>query len=155
MTEWLSDLKMGYCYDGWWLNQQFCCWEIDTEDSACDSWHDWSDYIIARWVIYVVFAVRFASSTKTELSWLTSLRAAGNVCIYCRPTRSSASKIRCGFWDIRDQVYLGWVHHERVSRALDVRDKKFDFGGEFFSVCLWTFLVNSLALGHSFWAIGR
>lgn len=57
ITEWLSDLKMGYCYDGWWLNQQFCCWEIDAGDASCDSWHDWSDYTAARWVVYVIVAV--------------------------------------------------------------------------------------------------
>ena len=75
VTEWLSDLKMGYCYDGWWLNQQFCCWEIDTdtEGEACDSWHDWSDYTLVRWVIYVIFAVRFASPAKSDPGWLTFL----------------------------------------------------------------------------------
>ena len=58
VTEWLSDLKMGYCYDGWWLNQQFCCWEIDTEGDACESWHEWSNFTAVRWLIYVIFAVR-------------------------------------------------------------------------------------------------
>lgn len=59
ITEWLSDIKMGYCSDGWWLNQQFCCWELDgDEDSGCDSWHLWSTVSIARWFIYVLFAVR-------------------------------------------------------------------------------------------------
>ena len=59
VTEWLSDLKNGYCYDGWWLNQQFCCWEIEFEDEAgCDSWHPWSDVVLAQWIIYVLFAVR-------------------------------------------------------------------------------------------------
>lgn len=27
-TEWASDLKQGYCANGWWLNQKFCCWEM-------------------------------------------------------------------------------------------------------------------------------
>lgn len=59
VTEWLSDIKMGYCSDGWWLNQQFCCWELDgDEDSGCDSWHLWSTVTVARWFIYVLFAVR-------------------------------------------------------------------------------------------------
>ena len=59
ITEWLSDIKMGYCSDGWWLNQQFCCWELDgDEDSGCDSWHLWSTVSVARWFIYVLFAVR-------------------------------------------------------------------------------------------------
>jgi hypothetical protein len=49
---------MGYCRDGWWLNQQFCCWEIEEdEDVACTSWTPWSEYSAARWMIYVSCAV--------------------------------------------------------------------------------------------------
>lgn len=59
MTEWLSDIKMGYCSDGWWLNQQFCCWEIEGGDEdTCEAWHQWSNVMPARWAIYVLFAVR-------------------------------------------------------------------------------------------------
>lgn len=58
ITEWLSDIKMGYCSDGWWLNSQFCCWEIEgNDDNICDSWHPWSTVSPARWAIYVLFAV--------------------------------------------------------------------------------------------------
>ena len=31
VTDWLSDIKLGYCSTGWWLNQQYCCWEIEGE----------------------------------------------------------------------------------------------------------------------------
>jgi len=31
ITEWLSDIKSGYCKNSWWLNQKFCCWEIQGE----------------------------------------------------------------------------------------------------------------------------
>ncbi|PVU86703.1 hypothetical protein BB560_006620, partial [Smittium megazygosporum] len=27
VTEWLSDIKLGYCSKNWWLNEKFCCWE--------------------------------------------------------------------------------------------------------------------------------
>lgn len=58
VSEWLSDIKMGYCSDGWWLNQQFCCWEIEGEEvDGCDSWHSWSHVTLARWIIFVLFAV--------------------------------------------------------------------------------------------------
>ena len=58
ITEWLSDIKMGYCSDGWWLNQHFCCWEIESDETdVCDSWHPWSNVTVARWFIYVIFAV--------------------------------------------------------------------------------------------------
>ena len=26
ITEWLSDVKLGYCTTGFYLNEQFCCW---------------------------------------------------------------------------------------------------------------------------------
>ncbi|CAG8603128.1 23517_t:CDS:2, partial [Cetraspora pellucida] len=29
ITEWVSDLKFGYCKNSWWLNQKFCCWDIE------------------------------------------------------------------------------------------------------------------------------
>ncbi|KAF8712293.1 chloride channel, partial [Rhizoctonia solani] len=61
ITEWLSDLKMGYCVDGWWLNQQFCCWEIDgEEESACASWRPWSAYSPGRYLVYVLLAMLFS-----------------------------------------------------------------------------------------------
>jgi chloride channel 3/4/5 len=51
---------MGYCSDGWWLNQQYCCWEIkDDEVDGCDSWHPWSQFTLVRWMTFVTFAVRF------------------------------------------------------------------------------------------------
>ena len=62
-TEWLSDIKMGYCSDGWWLNQQFCCWEIEGDEDVCEAWHQWSDVMPARWAIYVLFAVRLFRSS--------------------------------------------------------------------------------------------
>lgn len=26
ITEWLADIKMGYCETGFYLNENFCCW---------------------------------------------------------------------------------------------------------------------------------
>jgi len=26
VTEWLSDIKMGYCTTAFYLNESFCCW---------------------------------------------------------------------------------------------------------------------------------
>src|ERR1700730_12213262 len=38
VTEWLSTIKLGYCTEGWWLSQQFCCWEIEGDEDSCHSW---------------------------------------------------------------------------------------------------------------------
>lgn len=65
VTEWLSDIKMGYCNTGWWLNQKFCCWEIEPSGSVdggggeegCDDWVTWSKFSAFQYVAYVFFSV--------------------------------------------------------------------------------------------------
>ncbi|KAH6914393.1 voltage-gated chloride channel [Coprinopsis sp. MPI-PUGE-AT-0042] len=61
MSEWFSDIKMGYCSDAWWLSQQFCCWEVEGEEvDGCELWHTWSSLTLIRWVVFVMFATTFA-----------------------------------------------------------------------------------------------
>ena len=72
---------------------------------------------------------RFTSSINSHPGRIKTFAFAGNVIVYRRPPRSVLGKIRCRVWDIRDQVHFGRVRDERVSRALDVRDKESNFGG--------------------------
>ncbi|GAA5908388.1 hypothetical protein JCM8208_006179 [Rhodotorula glutinis] len=58
MTAWLSDLKLGYCRQGWWLNRKFCCWEI--EEGLCEDWVTWTGWAGVQWLVYVAFAGLFA-----------------------------------------------------------------------------------------------
>jgi chloride channel 3/4/5 len=30
ITEWLADIKLGYCTTGFYLNENFCCWGEDS-----------------------------------------------------------------------------------------------------------------------------
>ncbi|KAJ1304852.1 hypothetical protein OPQ81_005985 [Rhizoctonia solani] len=97
VTEWLSDLKMGYCVDGWWLNQQFCCWEIDgQEESACASWRSWSAYSPGRYLVYVLLAMLF-SLISAHLVDSFAKYAAG----------SGISEIKCIISGFVMQGYLG------------------------------------------------
>ncbi|KAI0387370.1 chloride channel protein [Hypomontagnella monticulosa] len=57
ITEWLSDIKLGYCTTGFYLNENFCCWG---EDNGCDDWHRWTGFEPANYVIYIIFATIFA-----------------------------------------------------------------------------------------------
>ncbi|KAJ7497777.1 Cl-channel protein [Mycena latifolia] len=100
VTEWLSDIKMGYCYDGWWLNQQFCCWEIDDAEGSdgCDSWHPWSTVSVARWFIYVIFASMFAF-VAAHLVRALAKYAAG----------SGISEIKCILAGFVMQGFLGFA----------------------------------------------
>jgi len=98
ITEWLSDIKMGYCSDGWWLNQQFCCWELDgNEESGCDSWHLWSTVTVARWFIYVLFAAML-SFVASHLVRSLARYAAG----------SGISEIKCILSGFIMQGFLGF-----------------------------------------------
>ncbi|KAF9527309.1 Cl-channel protein [Crepidotus variabilis] len=99
MSEWLGDIKMGYCSDGWWLNQQFCCWEIEGEETeGCASWHPWSDVALARWIIFVIFAAAF-SFVASHLVKSLAKYAAG----------SGISEIKCILAGFVMQGYLGFA----------------------------------------------
>ncbi|KZT71767.1 hypothetical protein DAEQUDRAFT_723852 [Daedalea quercina L-15889] len=97
ITAWLSDLKMGYCYDGWWLNRQFCCWEIENDDASCDSWHRWSTALPVRWFVYVIFAGTFCF-TAAHLVRSIAKYAAG----------SGISEIKCILGGFIMKGYLGF-----------------------------------------------
>lgn len=34
ITEWLSDVKLGYCKTAFYLNEDFCCWGEDSKETA-------------------------------------------------------------------------------------------------------------------------
>ncbi|KAI6083796.1 chloride channel protein [Hypoxylon rubiginosum] len=57
ITEWLSDIKMGYCTTAFYLNENFCCWG---EDNGCDHWHRWTGFYPINYLLYIMFATIFA-----------------------------------------------------------------------------------------------
>ena len=58
VTEWLSDVKLGYCTTAFYLNQSFCCWG---SESGCPEWHRWSNFWPLNYLLYMLFAGLFAS----------------------------------------------------------------------------------------------
>ena len=36
-TEWMSDVKLGYCETAFYLNQNFCCWGVDNPEDGWSS----------------------------------------------------------------------------------------------------------------------
>lgn len=60
ITEWLSDIKMGYCTTAFYLNENFCCWG---EDNGCAEWHRWTGFEPINYLIYIIFGVCLARST--------------------------------------------------------------------------------------------
>ena len=57
ITEWLSDVKMGYCTTAWYLNESFCCFGAE---NGCDEWHRWTSFAIANYFVYTIFALLLA-----------------------------------------------------------------------------------------------
>ncbi|PHH75360.1 hypothetical protein CDD80_2457 [Ophiocordyceps camponoti-rufipedis] len=62
ITEWLSDIKMGYCSTAFYLNQSFCCWG---ERDGCEHWHRWAGFEPLNYLLYIVFATLFAFVSAT------------------------------------------------------------------------------------------
>ncbi|KAI9374158.1 chloride channel [Aspergillus egyptiacus] len=57
ITEWLSDVKLGYCTTAFYLNEQFCCWGAE---GGCPEWRTWTSYWVINYVLYTFYAVLFA-----------------------------------------------------------------------------------------------
>ena len=97
-TEWLSDIKLGYCTTAFYLNENFCCWG---SESGCAEWHRWSGSLSPiNYVLYITFAGIFAF-TSARLVKAFAPYAAG----------SGISEIKCiiagfvmkgflGFWTL-------------------------------------------------------
>jgi chloride channel 3/4/5 len=93
--QWLFDIKTGYCSEGWWRAQRFCCpMSVDSQSiiisrmapeiDMCDAWTTWADafgpktdehgfpYGIESWTIeyisYTVIAVRALSASNFLLT---------------------------------------------------------------------------------------
>ena len=57
ITEWLSDIKRGYCTTAFYLNESFCCWGAE---DGCAEWHHWSTFWPVNYIVYTLFSTMFA-----------------------------------------------------------------------------------------------
>lgn len=79
-TEWLSDLKLGYCSSGpegghFYLNKGFCCYGYD-QGSKCDGWKSWGEAVGVtsaggKWFVEYFFFIAFSVCYHVVvLGWL-------------------------------------------------------------------------------------
>lgn len=68
-SEWLGDIKDGYCEAGYYLNRKFCCWHRSANE-VCEEWIPWSmddSPTVGNWwiqyVMYTLFAIVFAAAS--------------------------------------------------------------------------------------------
>jgi len=96
-TEWLSDIKLGYCTTAFYLNEQFCCWGAE---GGCAEFKRWTGFGPLNYIFYIVFAALFA---------FTSARLVKSFAPYA--AGSGISEIKCiiagfvmkgflGFWTL-------------------------------------------------------
>ncbi|EGG08787.1 uncharacterized protein MELLADRAFT_34739, partial [Melampsora larici-populina 98AG31] len=96
ITAWLSDLKMGYCRQGWWLNQKFCC--LGATEEGCQDWITWTSFLPIRYLAYVFYSITFAYfAAKLVVAFSSS--AAG----------SGISEIKCILSGFNKSGYLSFV----------------------------------------------
>ncbi|KAA6407624.1 MAG: voltage gated chloride channel [Lasallia pustulata] len=62
VTEWLSDVKLGYCTTAFYLNESFCCWGAE---NGCDEWHRWSSIWPVNYLLYFMFSILFALTSAS------------------------------------------------------------------------------------------
>ena len=55
-AEWLSDIKEGYCSDGFYLKYKFCC---QYREDNCPEWVSWDQSWIVGYFLYTGLAVIF------------------------------------------------------------------------------------------------
>ncbi|KAM3509120.1 hypothetical protein MY11210_006459 [Beauveria gryllotalpidicola] len=55
VTEWLADIKLGYCTTAFYLNENFCCWG---EDNGCSQWHRWTGFAPFNYFLYMAFGIK-------------------------------------------------------------------------------------------------
>lgn len=93
ITEWLSDIKLGHCTTGFYLNKSFCCWGAE---EGCDEWRPWTPLSLLNYVFYICFATVFAY-TAAKLVKSFAPYAAG----------SGISEIKCIIAGFQMKGFLG------------------------------------------------
>lgn len=55
ITEWLSDIKLGYCTTGFYLNEQFCCWGAEGGTLYCETPMNWLQIMEGKCLLFAFF----------------------------------------------------------------------------------------------------
>ncbi|KAF2103317.1 voltage gated chloride channel [Rhizodiscina lignyota] len=95
VTEWLSDVKLGYCTRAFYLNEQFCCWGAE---NGCDEWRRWTGLWPLNYFLYIAFAMLFA---------FTSARLVKSFAPYA--AGSGISEIKCIIAGFVMKGFLGFT----------------------------------------------
>ena len=58
-SEWLSDIKNGFCMNGFYLTRRFCCFN----EESCLDWFAWSNSFLVGYFVWILLATLFATTS--------------------------------------------------------------------------------------------
>ncbi|EON97557.1 putative voltage gated chloride channel protein [Phaeoacremonium minimum UCRPA7] len=97
ITEWLSDIKLGYCTTAFYLNESFCCWG---EDNGCKDWHRWTGLEPVNYLLYIIFATIFAFTSATLVKCFAPYAAGSGISEIKCIIAGFVMKGFLGFWTL-------------------------------------------------------
>lgn len=95
ITEYLGNIKSGYCSTNFYLNRSFCCWGEDEE--TCSLWVPWTSLGVLNYTIFVVLSVSLALIAGLIVQRYAPLAAGSGI-----------SEIKCIVLGFTVQDFLGW-----------------------------------------------
>lgn len=83
ITEYLSNIRTGYCSNAFYLNRSFCCWG-ELNEAQCDNWNEYSSFGLVNYLVFIIISLGL-SFTASKLVLYYAPFAAG----------SGISEIKC------------------------------------------------------------
>ncbi|ROT40622.1 chloride channel protein [Sodiomyces alkalinus F11] len=97
VTEWLADVKIGYCTTAFYLNEKFCCWG---EDNGCSAWHRWTGFEPFNYFFYIVVGAFFAFTSASLVKSFAPYAAGSGISEIKCIIAGFVMKDFLGFWTL-------------------------------------------------------
>ncbi|KAF3936173.1 hypothetical protein ABW19_dt0202557 [Dactylella cylindrospora] len=97
ITEWLSDIKLGHCKTGFYLNEKFCCWG---EEEGCEDWEPYSRFPPFNYFLYILGSILFAWTSATLVRFFAPYAAGSGISEIKCIIAGFVMKGFLGFWTL-------------------------------------------------------
>ncbi|GMM32811.1 Gef1 protein [Saccharomycopsis crataegensis] len=95
VTEYLNNIKNGYCSTNFYLNRNFCCWGEDLE--SCEQWVSWTSFEFFNYLMFVILSVLLAVTAGILVKRYAPFAAGSGI-----------SEIKCIVSGFELQDFLNW-----------------------------------------------
>jgi chloride channel 3/4/5 len=87
-SAWLTDTRLGYCKNQWYVSKKVCCKILADNYGYCDDWIDWSyalmwvrNLSLVNWAVYVFLSTLFGLGATLIVTNI-SLYASGSGSVF-------------------------------------------------------------------------